>query len=86
MRLRQALGETRSLEEAPGCLCSARDDDDGLSLFVVSCMFLWDCWLFTRTGAAICLDHHARGRVLDPVGRLASEVSSELRLLDIGVD
>jgi hypothetical protein len=56
-RLRHALGETRSLVEAPGCLCDANDQDDGLSILLVNCLFLWDCWLLGADGSAVFLSH-----------------------------
>lgn len=82
-RLREALGETRSLREAPGCLCSLHDDEDGLTVLVVSCLFLWDCWLFNKTGATIFLSHDEFGNVFRPSTALSFDTVSELGRLGV---
>lgn len=45
LRLRQALGENRSLDETPGHLFSANESDDAVSVLILSLEFYWDCLL-----------------------------------------
>ena len=49
-RFRQALGEHRSLKEAPGHIASASDADDAVSVIAASLLFIWDCYGISSTG------------------------------------
>ena len=61
-----SFGETRSLADAPGHHCEQGDDDDGLSVLIQACLFLWDCWMFSEGGAIIALSHDEHGVVYEP--------------------
>ena len=67
-RFRQAFGDDRALEESPGCLCGEGDGDDGLSVLVTGCLFLWDCWVFSQSGAAVFLSHDEVGDFFAQLG------------------
>ena len=54
MLLRDALGESRPINVAPGCLVRTGESDDGLSLYVVAILFLWDCWI-VNANASLCV-------------------------------
>lgn len=82
-RFRQTLGERRSLEEAPGCLCTVEDDDDGLSVLVISCLFLWDCWLLNQTGTAIFISHDEIGHISEPFATPPPDTAAELGRLGV---
>jgi len=48
--LRTAHGESRPLIEAPGLHFRASDDDAAFSFFILSALFLWDCYLLAPSG------------------------------------
>jgi hypothetical protein len=52
-RLRQALRHDVPLEDAPAQSFEPGDEDDGLSMVLVSCLFLWDSWILSSTGSYI---------------------------------
>jgi hypothetical protein len=62
-RWRASFGETRHLIDAPGHLVEEADADDGFSLFMMACLFLWDCWLYSEDGVIIALSHDEIGEV-----------------------
>jgi hypothetical protein len=66
LKWRHALGESRDLMEVPGLLCGQGDDDDGFSAFVISGLFLWDCWVYCRNGVIVELSHDEVGSVYEP--------------------
>jgi hypothetical protein len=69
-RFRSAIGETRPLIEIRGHLTeSEADEEDGLSVMIVSALFLWDCWVYSETGTIIYLSHDEFGTVFEPVGQ-----------------
>ena len=49
-RLRQAFGERRPLVESPGHLVASSELDDGVSLLVISLLFVWDCHVIGFSG------------------------------------
>ena len=49
-RFRQALGESRSLYDAPGHLVTSSDSEDSVSIIATSLLFLWDCYGITSSG------------------------------------
>jgi hypothetical protein len=49
-RFREALGEHRSLKEAPGHIAAASDTDDAVSIIATSLFFMWDCYGVSSTG------------------------------------
>ena len=57
-RLRQALGEVRSLEEYPGHLFSKSEADDIVSLMVLSLQFFWDCLVVPDSGKVVLSISH----------------------------
>jgi hypothetical protein len=61
-RLRQAHGEIRPLIEAPGLLFTPAESDDALSFLVVALLFIWDCHVFSSSGAeALHVSHDEHG-------------------------
>jgi hypothetical protein len=56
--LRLGFGETRPMEEAPGVVVRTGESADGLSMFVVAVLYLWDCWLFNANGSACVFVSH----------------------------
>ena len=48
--LRTAHGESRPLIEAPALHFGAADDDAAFSFFILSALFLWDCYLLASSG------------------------------------
>jgi len=48
--LRTAHGESRPLIEAPALQFRASDDDAAFSFFILSALFLWDCYLLAPSG------------------------------------
>lgn len=67
-RWRQALGEHRPLLEVPGHLVTwPADNDDGLSVLVVSMGFLWDCRIHSDNGTSFFISHDEYGYVLEPL-------------------
>lgn len=57
-RFRQALGESRSLIEAPGHVVSASDSDDAVSVIATSLLFIWDCYGISASGRdALYISH-----------------------------
>jgi hypothetical protein len=47
-RLRESVGEHRSLAEAPGQLITQAQIDDGISVLAIALWFLWDCTIFSE--------------------------------------
>ena len=66
--LRRALGEPRELIEIPGHLIEPSEAADGLSLLIVASLFLWDAWLYSRSGVVIELSNDEVGAVYEPAG------------------
>src|SRR4030095_8991370 len=57
-RLREALGEKRTVFDAPTQLVGSESIDDGLSLVVLNVLFLWDCWLISSRGEYVAFFCH----------------------------
>jgi len=64
--LRRALGEERALIEIPGHLIEPSEAADGLSLLLVTCLFLWDGWLYSRSRVVIEVSNDEVGTVYEP--------------------
>jgi hypothetical protein len=66
---RRGLGALAPLSDQPGAVTSTNESDDGLSLFMLSCLFGWDCWLVPkhRDGAIVFFSHDAYAEVYAPV-------------------
>jgi hypothetical protein len=58
LRLRQALGESRDLGEAPGCVVKSSEFDDSLSIVALSVLFAWDCVILSSRGDALFFASH----------------------------
>jgi hypothetical protein len=57
-RWRQALGDTRTIEETPACLCMAHDFHDACSLFGMALRFGWGVRAVCRDwGRSIDINH-----------------------------
>lgn len=81
--LRAGFGERRSLIDVPGHLSEQGDDEDGLSFLIVGLLFLWDCWLYTKSGTVLMLSHDEYGIVFEPRSRSAPCIHGELERLDV---
>ena len=57
-RFREALGETRPLSEANAHEFDAPQSEDGESLLLLHCLFLWDCWVIAEGGTYIAFFCH----------------------------
>jgi hypothetical protein len=65
MSLRAALGEARSIDEAPGHLFRLGEDADAISFVSVALLFLWDAYLLSAGGeTAVFVSHDEYGVVL----------------------
>lgn len=58
LRLRQALGCNKLLEDAPGNLLETNELEDALSLFIVALEFSWDCFVADAELRLICFASH----------------------------
>jgi hypothetical protein len=56
-RFRQALGESRSIAEAPGYVADPRNDDT-LSLLSIAVLFLWDVYVLPEEQGHIFFSSH----------------------------
>jgi hypothetical protein len=52
-RFRQALGEPRPLSGANAQQFEGAQAEDGESLLILNCLFLWDCWLIAERGTYV---------------------------------
>lgn len=62
--LRRVLGDERTLGDAPGHAVDSPEADQGLSVVIVTILFLWDSWVLSDTGTALFLSHDQWGVVL----------------------
>lgn len=63
--VRERFGETRPLIEAPGTRFELGEDAEGMSLWSLSILFLWDAFLLASGGeAAVFISHDEYGVVL----------------------
>ncbi len=49
-RFREALGEQRSLNEAPGHVAADSDTDDAVSIIAIALLFIWGCYGISSSG------------------------------------
>jgi hypothetical protein len=49
-RFREAHGERRSLDDAPGQLLKPGEPDDAISIIVMSLQFVWNCHILASSG------------------------------------
>lgn len=66
---RRALGAPTQLHESPGHLVRRGEGDDGLSVFCLAILFLWDGWVLpaVQRRPAVFVSHDEHGAV-DPRG------------------
>ncbi len=57
-RFREALGEHRSLIEAPGHIITASDKDDAISIVITALLFIWDCYGISSSGRDVFYFSH----------------------------
>ena len=62
-RLRGALGEHRELIDIPGHLVEPDEGDDGLSVFILCCLFLCDFNLYSESGVVMRRSHDEWGTI-----------------------
>lgn len=58
LRLRQGLGENRTLDQAPGHLLPKGERDDALSILILSLEFYWDCLVVETSGRLAFFTSH----------------------------
>jgi hypothetical protein len=58
LRFREALGEKRPLDEAPGHLAGAEEIDDGISVVIMALEFFWDCLVLHSSGENMFFASH----------------------------
>jgi hypothetical protein len=64
LRLRQAMGSERSLDETPCHLSEPSESDDAVSLLIVSLVCCWDCLVFDANQRLICFVSHDEYMIL----------------------
>jgi hypothetical protein len=80
-RFREAVGENRSLIEAPGQLVDAAETDDAVSIVAMSLLFFWDCYGISATGGeAFYISHDEHYRLFGPEPAVVSRVAEELQM------
>jgi hypothetical protein len=80
MRLREALGETRALIDAPGQLVGSDEAEDGISLLAIALLFVWDCRVISSTGRdAVLISHDEFGSFISRDATVAERTGDELR-------
>ncbi len=57
-RLRESLGERRSINEFPGHIFEASERDDAISLVMLAMQFYWDCWVVSDDARRIAFVSH----------------------------
>jgi hypothetical protein len=58
VRLRQAWGEERPIEDSPGYIFESAEREDAISLFILAFQFFWDCFVLGDSGnVAIFISH-----------------------------
>jgi hypothetical protein len=63
-RFRRGFGEDRTLQAAPAQVIDAESMEDGESIVVLNCLFLWDCWILSASGEyGVFLCHDEWGEV-----------------------
>jgi hypothetical protein len=77
-RLRSSFGETRPLIEAPGQVVQPNEEEDGLSFLVIAAVFLWDCWVYSTSGAIAMLSHDEFGMVYEPREEMQADIRQVL--------
>jgi hypothetical protein len=82
-RLREALGERRSLIDVPGHVFGAGDDQDGLSFLILATLFLWDFALYSESGSTIVVSHDEFGTIFGPKTYSMSEIREGLTRLQV---
>ena len=58
VRLRQALGEMREIDDVPGHLLGADEREDAVSVLVLAMQFYWDCWIVAEDGRRVLFVSH----------------------------
>ena len=58
LRLRQALGEPRPVEEFPACIFAVNEADDAISVMLLSILFFWDCLVVPASGDPVFYASH----------------------------
>ena len=77
-RFREALGETRSLIDAPGHLVSNSDSEDGISIIALALLFVWDCYGISASGEdAFFISHDEYCLFVSRDARRAERVAGE---------
>jgi hypothetical protein len=86
MRWRAGFGERRSLADAGGQLIQQGDDDDGLSVLIMACLFLWGCWMYSEQGMIVALSHDEGGVVYEPRNRVVPSRRAALAQFGVLID
>jgi hypothetical protein len=79
LRLREALGDRRSLEEASAQIVEEDSRSDGESIVILHSLFLWDCWVVAEDSNYILyLCHDEWGQVYCRSRDIHEAVRSEI--------
>jgi hypothetical protein len=78
-RLRQSLGETRSITEVPSQLFTRAHRDDAVSFFLLALLFFWDCLIVGHSGDLVAYISH--DEYCDVVSRSAERLARARDLL-----
>ena len=79
MRLRQALGESRPLEEAQAHLFSSAEREDAVSFLILSLEFFWDLLIVESTGTlSFFVSHDEYLQVMAKDGNALREIDDRL--------
>ena len=60
-RLRLSYGEKRLLNEISAHVVSKNEYEDGLSILILAVLFLWDCYVLSKSGKFIFYSHDECG-------------------------
>jgi hypothetical protein len=71
--VRRALGENRNLQETPGHIPLADEDDEALSILIICLEFFWDCVMLAPGGCSFFYTSHDEYFVLGSKDEAAVE-------------
>ena len=83
-RFREALGERRRMDEAPGHLVDRTDRDDAVSVLASALLFIWDCHVLRADGGPVFhCSHDEWNDVFVPAGQSTDEIVRVLQKLSL---
>ena len=77
--MRRGLGARQTIDHTPGHIFTSSEREDGLSIIILGCLFLWDAWFLTDTGfTAMYVSHDEFGVVYSVEGAELEDLESDL--------